>query len=151
MNIDDSIFVNQIAQGIVQIDEGERWFSAFDLETKRNVIREISSMVLQAHPLPEDAALAIAASGLRKTLTPSVILLKPNIKVQLAKLANLPEREFPNVFRLLVKLLGIADKRRRETRPLDTINHWWHRDLSNPGIVEEIRQRYRGARQSSKD
>ena len=143
MNIDHAIFINQMAQGIVEISDGERWFSAFDPESKRSVLREVNAMILQAHPTPEDAVTTIAASGLKETLTPCVLLSKPDIKVQLAKLANLPEPELTNVLKLLVRLLGIADKRRRETKPVDTVNHWWHRDLGNPQVVAEIREHYR--------
>lgn len=143
MNIDHAIFVNQMAQGIVEIGDGERWFSAFDSESKRGVLREVNAMILQAHPTQEDAMSTIAASGLKETLTPCVLLSKPNIKVQLAKLANLPEAELTNVLKLLVRLLGIADKRRRGTKPVDTVNHWWHRDLGNPQVVAEIREHYR--------
>ncbi len=143
MNIDHAILINQMAQGIVEIDEGEQWFSAHDLESKRGMLREVNVMILQAHPTPDDAISAIAASGLNDTLTPCVLLLKPGIKVQLAKLANLPEPELANVLKLLVGLLGVADKRRRETKPVDTVNHWWHRDLRNPQVIAEIRERYR--------
>jgi hypothetical protein len=143
MNIDHAIYINQMAQGIVGIGEGERWFSAFDLESKRDVLREVNAMILQAHPTQENAASTIVASGLKDTLTPCVLLSKPDIKVQLAKLANLPESELTNVLKLLIRLLGIADKRRRETKPVDTVNHWWHRDLGNPQVVAEIREHYR--------
>jgi len=143
MNIDHAIFINQMAQGVVKTGDGERWFSAFDLESKRGILREVNAMILQAHPTPEDVVSTVVESGLKETLTPCVLLSKPNIKVQLAKLANLPEPELTNVLKLLVRLLGIADKRRRETKPVDTVNHWWHRDLGNPQVVAEIREHYR--------
>jgi hypothetical protein len=139
MNIDHEIFINQIAQGIVEFGDGERWFSAFDLESKRAVLRGINFMILQAHPTSEEAVSSIAASGLKQTLTPCVLLSKPGINVQLAKMANLPERELTDVFKLLVRFLGIADKRRRETTPLNTQSHWWHRDLGNQKVIAEIR------------
>jgi hypothetical protein len=143
MSIDHAILINQMAQGIVAIGDGERWFSAFNLEFKRSMLREINAMILQAHPALEDPVSAIAASGLKETLTPCVLLAKPGIKVQLAKLANLPESELTNVLKLLVRLLGIADMRRLEMRQIDTVNHWWHRDLRNPQVVAEIREHYR--------
>jgi len=142
MDIDHEILVNQMAQGIVQFGDGERCFSTLDLNSKRGMLREINAMILQAHPKPEDAISTIAASGLKETLTPCVLLSRPDIKAQLAKLANLPEPELINAFRLLVHLLGIADKRRRETTPLDVVNHWWHRDLRNPHVIAEIRAHY---------
>jgi hypothetical protein len=95
---------------------------------------------MQASPRQEDTIAAISEAQLKRTLTPCVLITKPNLNVQLAKLATLPEFELSRVFRLLIKLLGIADNKRRQEEPLDTINHWWHRDLGDPEVVNDIKQ-----------
>jgi len=144
MNIEDAIFINKLAQGIIDIAEGEKWFLNFPEEGKRTILYKINSMILQAHPIPSDVNSAIVATGLKQTLTPFVLISKPKLNHQLAKIANLPERELPVVFRLLIRLLGISDERRREAKPLDLKNHWWHRDLRNPEIVAEICNQFGG-------
>lgn len=42
---------------------------------------------------------------------------------------------------MLVSLLGVVDERKRKEKPLDLINHWWHRDLTDEGVLSilEIR------------
>jgi hypothetical protein len=147
IRIDDIILINQLAQGIVAIGEGERWFSDFDVKSRKAVLYNLGAMISQAHPKSEDAISAIVVSGLRKTLTPCILLSKPNLNAQLARMIDLPEPELPNVFKLLIHLLGIADKRRRETKPIDTVNHWWHRDLRNPEVIAEIRSQLNSTRQ----
>ncbi|TQF42634.1 hypothetical protein UNPF46_04640 [Bradyrhizobium sp. UNPF46] len=140
MNIDEEILLNQLAQGIVSDREGEVWFQAHSLDEKRRVLRGLNVVILQASPREEDAATAISKAQLKTTLTPCVIVKRPNLKVQLAKLATLPEPELTQSFRLLIKLLAVADKRRREEKPLDLENHWWHRDLADPNVVNEIKR-----------
>lgn len=100
----------------------------------------MNSFILQAKPKPEDVTAAIAESQLKPTLTPCVLIAKPNLRVQLARLATLPEFELLRVFRLLIKLLAAADGRRRKEQPLDHTNHWWHRDLSDPDVVNHIKR-----------
>ncbi|WP_158626781.1 DUF5958 family protein [Bradyrhizobium sp. RP6] len=140
LNVDEEILLNQLAQGIANDAEGEAWFSAQSEDNKRRLLRGLNSFILQAKPKPEDVAVAIAESQLKPTLTPCVLIAMPNLRVQLAKVATLPEFELPRVFRLLIKLLAAADGRRRKEQPLDHINHWWHRDLSDSDVVNDIKR-----------
>lgn len=140
LKIDEAILLNQLAQRVAGFADGARWFDAHSTEGKRRILRELNFLVLQASPSPEDSAAAISESGLRRTLTPCVLIEKQNLRIQLAKLAELPEPELSQAFRLLVELLRIADGRRRKEKPLDLVNHWWHRDLADPQVVEKIRR-----------
>ncbi|MBH5368672.1 DUF5958 family protein [Bradyrhizobium glycinis] len=140
LNVDEEILLNQLAQEIVSSSEGEAWFGAQSEDDKRRLLRGLNNFILQARPKPEDVAVAIAESQLKPTLTPYVLIAMPNLRVQLAKLATLPEFELPRAFRLLIKLLAAADGRRRKEQPLDLINHWWHRDLSDPDVVNDIKR-----------
>lgn len=145
MKIEDEILVNQLAQKIIDIAQGLVWFSQHDVEGKRGILRAINTFVKQASMRSEDAALAIADSGLKPTLTPCVLLARADTPSRLAQMASLPETELGAAFRLLISLLGVADSRRRTTKPLNLTNHWWHRDLSNAGEVRDIiRQRNLG-------
>lgn len=142
MGIEEMILVNQLAQGITDMSEGERWFCHLDLEAKRDALRNINFMIINASPRDEDAAKAIAISGLKPTFTPCVIASKPNVRQQLGRVTSLPENELLKGFKLLIAFLGFVDQRRRETKPLDIVNHWWHRDLRDASVVEEIRRQY---------
>ncbi|QHP68429.1 DUF1493 family protein [Bradyrhizobium sp. LCT2] len=140
LNVDEEILLNQLAQGIASNPEGDAWFGAQSEDDKRRLLRGLSNFILQARPKPEDVVVAIAESRLKPTLTPCVLIAMPNLRVQLAKLVMLPEFELPRVFRLLIELLAVADGRRRKERPLDRINHWWHRDLGDPDVVNDIKR-----------
>jgi Family of unknown function (DUF5958) len=140
LSIDESILLNQLAQRIVSDSEGTAWFEAQNEDSKRRLLRGLSGFILQASPRQEDAVVAISEAHLKPTLTPCVLITKPNFSVQLAKLAALPESELPRAFRLLLRLLAAADDRRRKEKPLDIVNHWWHRDLSDPKVVNDIKQ-----------
>lgn len=142
LKIDEAIFLNQLAQDIVDISDGEAWFRALEIDEKRSVLRDLNYLVLQSSPQQSDADEAISSSGLSPKYTPCVVLSKPGLKVQLTRLAQLPDQELSRAFRLLIRLLAIADGRRRAKGNLDLVNHWWHRDLSDPTIVEEIKRAY---------
>jgi hypothetical protein len=140
LGVDEEILLNQLAQGIVSDLEGDAWFQAQNEDGKRRLLLGLNFLILQASPRQEDAAVAISEARLKQTLTPSVLIMKPGLKVQLAKLVRLPESELPQVFKLLIKLLAVADNRRRSEKPLDLANHWWHRDLSDPKVVNDIKR-----------
>jgi hypothetical protein len=140
LGIDELILLNQLAQRIVSDSEGAAWFESQNEDGKRRLLRGLSGIILQASPRQEDAVVAISEAHLKPTLTPCVLITKPNLSIQLAKLAALPESELPRTFRLLLRLLGAADDRRRREKPLDIVNHWWHRDLSDPEVVNDIKQ-----------
>ena len=95
-------------------------------------------MTLQAGAREEDISLAITKSKLRATYTPCVLLSKGRLKEQMAKLLKLPPSEFIKAFFLLISLLAIADARRYCKYCQDGCSHWWHRDLSERKILDEI-------------
>jgi uncharacterized protein DUF5958 len=140
LSVDEQILLNQLAQGIVSDLEGDAWFQAQNEDGKRRLLLGLNVLILQASPRQEDAAVAISEARLKPTLTPCILITKPDLKIQLAKLARLPEFELPRVFKLLTNLLAVADSRRRREKPLDLVNHWWHRDLRDPKVVNDIKQ-----------
>jgi len=140
MNIDEVILLNQIAQGIRTIQEGKDWFLSLSVERRLEVLRHVSFLALQASAREEDVPLAIERSGLRRGYTPCVLLLNGRLKIQLAKVCALPPEEYEKAFILLITLLGIADSRRRTTKCVDGCDHWWHRDLSDEDVLNDIRK-----------
>lgn len=140
LSTDEEILLNQLAQGIVSDSEGDAWFQAQNGDCKRRLLLGLNVLILQASPREEDAAVAISEARLKETLTPSVLIMKPDLRIQLAKLVRLPEPELPRVFRLLIKLLAVVDNRRRREKPLDLVNHWWHRDLRDPKVANDIKR-----------
>lgn len=139
MNIHDELFLNHVAQGIVTSKAGEEWFSSLAVDGQQETLRWIANMSVQAGARTEDAGAAIKESGLKPTHTPCVLLSRDNLSVQLAKIVNLPSAEFLEAYKLLMPLFRIADSRRHQTQCAKGCLHWWHRDLSNADVVEEIR------------
>ncbi len=129
-----TVMVNKLAQGLLPMDEGLEWFLKRTESENRALLRELGALALQAGATLDDVPASIANSGLRPTDTPAVLVLKGRPKEQLAKIGNLPEREFTKSFRLLVALLGVADERRRSHDRLTGCSHWWHH-LGDPGSV----------------
>jgi hypothetical protein len=123
------IILNQIAQSIIDIETGEKWFSAFDANDQKDILGKLMYCVYQSHPKEIERKYAVLESGLRPTFTPCVLLVqKYNIQCQLKQICSLPNEENKKSFRLLITLLSISDKRRR-LECGDSCNHWWHQDL----------------------
>ncbi len=142
MNLADEITINQIKQKLISQEDAKNWFLSFPSEAQQEILHRLCYMTLQAAARDEDVSLAIAKSKLRPTYTPCVLLGRGRLKEQMAKLLKLPPSEFIKTFFLLISLLAIGDARRYCKYCQDGCSHWWHRDLSDRKILDEIRREF---------
>ncbi|WP_448319049.1 DUF5958 family protein [Streptomyces sp. CO7] len=123
--------LDELAQGLWPLTEGLAWFEALDEESQSVVLRDLGHFCHQAHPTREEAVEAVRLSGLRPTHTPCVLIVRGRADEQAGHVATLrPRHERIKAFRLLVRLLAVADARRRRHCG-DRCSHDWHR-LSKP-------------------
>lgn len=141
--IEDEIFINQFSQKINNLDEMNKWFFSHNLEEKRNIVKLLIILVVQAHPTYDE--IKESADLLQKSSSPSAIKLL-NKKKPFSKfgheLSNLPEKELLNTFDILLLTLSTADNRRKEDEDPVNCNHWWHKDLSNKEYLDSLIKLY---------
>jgi hypothetical protein len=142
MTINDQIFVNQLAQGLADLQSGRDWFLSHSESGKRAILLDVNFMIANTGPRIEEIVAAIEKSRLKPGATSCVMLGSGEVRTQMAKLTALPERDLTDAFTLLVSLLGVSDARRRREKALDAVNHWWHRDLRDSSVVAEIRREH---------
>jgi hypothetical protein len=119
--------LNELAQGLRPFPAGLAWFEGLDDEEQSVVLRDLGSFCHQAHPTREEALEAVRLSGLRPTHTPSVLITRGRADVQAGAVAGLrPRHERIKAFRLLVRLLTLADARRRRRSCAGGCTHDWH-------------------------
>jgi hypothetical protein len=124
---DSEMMINRLAQGLVPTDQGILWFSALPLDERLKALTAVRLCCDQSLPQSSDIDAAIALAGLRPTFTPCVMLKKATEpRSALWPITRLPEDEHLKVFKLLLALFTIADKRRRETWCKDGCQHEWH-------------------------
>ncbi|MFH9216290.1 DUF5958 family protein [Streptomyces anulatus] len=118
--------MNELAQGLRPLGQGVEWFEALSSEGQFEVLRDLGGHCIQARATVEDGPESARLAGIRPTHTPAVLITRGQLAGQLAKIINLPQDERVKAFRLLVALLGVADKRRRERFCADGCAHAWH-------------------------
>lgn len=116
------------------------WFRQQDAERRREILREVGAMALQAGCVPSDTDPATETFGLKPGWTPLVLMRLGSPKVQLATVLGLPEEEEELSLLTLLALLGVADARRRTARCATGCPHWWHRDLEDATVRNSILQ-----------
>src|SRR5262249_28192461 len=139
LRLEYDLLFNQVARGFRPVTDALDLLARTPVQDRKPLWDELLFILSQVHPSAEDAAAAVRLSGLRPTYTPCVLLLKDHRNVQVRKIAALPEDEGPKALRLLLALFSVADERRRAASCHNTCSHWWHRDLSDPAVVEAIR------------
>ncbi|WP_392970594.1 DUF5958 family protein [Streptomyces sp. LN245] len=118
--------VNEIAQGLSQLDEGASWFSTLEPAQQKAVLREVVSHSMQAHATVEDGREGVARSGVKPTANPAVMIVREPLPDRMAKIINLPDSENVKAFRVLVSTFSVADTRRRELECRGSCSHAWH-------------------------
>ncbi|MER5477732.1 DUF5958 family protein [Streptomyces sp. NPDC002734] len=128
--------LNELAQGLRPFPDGLAWFEALDEEKQSVVLRHLGHFCYQSHPTREEAVEAVRLSGLRPTHTPCVLILRGRADEQAGRVATLrPRHERIKAFRLLVRLLAVADARRRRFCG-GRCSHAWHRLPDPTGEAE---------------
>lgn len=122
----DVFLMNQLAQGLVSEDEGRRWFSQLASGEQRDVLSKLWLFAAQAGARESDVDDAIARAKLKPSFTPCVVLRNGRLKIQAAKVIDLPLAEREKSFRLLLALFQVADERRRNEECRNGCTHWWH-------------------------
>ena len=89
LTVDELILLNQLALGIVSRAEGDAWFRERSVRKQRAALRGLTGLIVQDSPH------------------------RASLNEQLARMTRLPPVELPRVFQLLMKLLAVADRRRR--------------------------------------
>lgn len=123
---ESDVLLNRLGQGTVSEHEGCQWFGHLAGDEQREVLNRLWYFAAQAGAQEGDVADAIVRAKLKATFTPCVLLKNGRLKIQVAKLLDLPHAERERSFRLLLALFQIADERRRSTTCATGCSHWWH-------------------------
>lgn len=137
--MEEQIFLNQFTQELHSLEEMNAWFSAYDLQNKRDILHNLLRMVIQAHPTYEE--IESSAIELKKARSPSAVkLLNPNKPFPKFghEICDLPEKELQNGFDILLLTLAKADNRRKNQEDPGQCHHWWHKDLSDKEYLYKL-------------
>ncbi|MET8021190.1 DUF5958 family protein [Streptomyces decoyicus] len=118
--------INEIAQGILSLEEGVKWFSSLEQAEKKAVLHEIVRYVMQAHATTQDGREGLSRSGVKSTMTPAVLIVREPLLERMGTIINLPPAEYTNSFRVLISTFAVADTRRREVECRGACSHAWH-------------------------
>lgn len=142
LNLEENILINQWSQTIHPISVLIAWFESSSLDKQREILQNLVSLGRQARVAEEDWIRAISESSLNPRRSACVILSKGATVEALNKLSSLKNSDGKDAFVLLLHLFKIADERRKKKEDPEDCNHWWHRDLGNATVLENIRASY---------
>lgn len=142
LSIQEEIILNQYAQGINSASDLLDWYNSFDNDKKRSILVQIWSLANQAKANEEDVENARIIAGLKVTHTPVKMLYTEKLpfKNRGFKLADLKGKEQVQAFLLILNCFSIAEQKQKCKCDIDkkNCNHWWHQDLSNSQLVQEL-------------
>lgn len=118
--------INAIAQGILSLDEGLKWFDGESAASRADIMRSLDLCVFQSHPSIDDIEMGIKKSGLKESYSPCVLIRNKPFNQVRQKILSMPEVDLRRSFILLISVFSVADSRRRDTQCKDGCTHDWH-------------------------
>lgn len=122
MSLELDIYLNQLAQGVKPLPAAEQWFLQLPEQAQVDALRRLASHAMQAGAVGGNVDAAVSASGLKSSYTPCSMLAAHTkdqkassaLRVAVSRVIALPAPERRKIFLLLIALLCVADRRRRE-------------------------------------
>ena len=138
------LFLNQLAQGVYSQKIGLTYFNGRAQEEKKLTLKTLAFMASQANANEYDVQTAKEQTNIPAGY---VSCFEPPDDCFAGRLCQVNEngsdRRFDkNDFIFLLTIFQIANDRCRQECGPDC-RHWWHRDLGDPAIVEELFPRQR--------
>jgi len=140
----DLIRMNQLVRKRTDYGRFLDWYQSLNSDERVSLIGELCHGAYQAgvdesvyRVAAEDAGLAQEADFLRmmmKVKGPSGV----NVGGLVGWLRSASEPDRVRAFKLFVHLFGEAERRVLQKEDRKYCNHWWHRNLEDPRVVESI-------------
>lgn len=142
MKLEYELLINKFGQDLISKDEVLHVFDQQNDNGKKVFLEGLLQLIQQSKPLDSDINMIIAASKLRPTYTPCVLLQKGITFHNLQKITCLPKNEEMKSLVLLLHTFRIAYQRRFSTERGD-VNKWWYWDLSDKDVIKKIESMYK--------
>jgi hypothetical protein len=139
----DLIRMNQLVRARIDLDGFQAWYETLPLEGRGALTYMLCEFAHQAGVHESTWDEALAASGLPSS-DPVVRRLWAARRDEFQAfplyefVRAAPEKDLPTVFRLFVYLFGIAERAVYRAESKMWCNHWWHRDLLDERVVQDL-------------
>lgn len=139
-SIEDLIRVNRWSQGVTGDHDIVNFVDEKSHEDLHSLLVWSGELARQASASDKDAEAAIRQVPFKPTRSACVLLSKGVSAETYRRMESLKARDGQDAALLLLYLFKIADRRRCQTD--EKCSHWWHRDLSDPGVIQEVKSAY---------
>jgi hypothetical protein len=143
LKLADLIRVNQLVRGGIDFNGFRIWYDTLPPEQRRELTNLLCELAHQAGVANASWDEALAASGL-SAVDPAVQRLWSARRAEFPVfplcefVGAVSEEDLPTVFRLFVYLFGIAEGKVFQGESKEWCNHWWHRDLLDERVVQDL-------------
>lgn len=139
----DLIRMNQLVRGQIDFAGFQRWYATLPPDERKALTSLLCEFAHQAGVTDATWEEALKASGLSTSDTVVQQLCDARRgEYPLFRLHEfveaLPDASLPPVFRLFVYLFGTAEGRVYRGESAEHCNHWWHRDLLDERVVQDL-------------
>lgn len=129
--------INQAAQQLLTKDRAMMWFDSLSAVEKQTTLRACIVLIKESKPESADLIQALQESGVNNARAMYRMVEKAasrDYRNDIWRLANAQPCEQKDAFWIAVRILAIADLRRRLNQCASGCSHWWHGALDDPRL-----------------
>ncbi len=144
MELSDLIRLNQLVRGSISFAGFERWFDESSTSGQRTIIHTLSELAHQAGVNDDVFASAVRCADLSPddSTVEHIRSLRQHDGMTTLRIykwiESAPDTELRSHLRFFVSLFGTAEGRVFSKERAEWCNHWWHRDLLDDRVVQEL-------------
>ncbi|BDM81348.1 DUF5958 family protein [Acaryochloris marina] len=157
MELPDLIRLNQLVRGTIDFVGFESWFKEISASEQRTLIHTLSELAHQAG-IDDDVFMAAITHAELSDDDPTVKHIQSMRRDDgmttfriYQWIESISETELHQHLRFLVSLFGTAEGRIFSNEREESCNHWWHRDLLDDRVVQDLLSDPQFYRTSMKD
>ena len=140
--LEAELILNRAARGYDRPGQVERWFHELDPADQQRVLILLWRMAQQAGWREDSTHDDTTSAVMQADLGPAdpvrqVVAGRPTDEM-LERVAQTPPAVWSRLFAVLLRVLALADTRRRGTRCATGCSHWWHQDLDDPELLDKV-------------
>ncbi len=136
----DVIRMNQLVRTSIDVEEFRTWYQSLSIGEQVALVLALVEFSLEAGAREDDVREAIAKANSEKQSGRMLELVHPESRFYLffAWMQTASAEDRLEIFNVAIYMFGLAERRVFSKETKESCNHWWHRDLSNPAVVQSL-------------
>jgi len=138
LELSELIRMNQLVRNGIDLEAFNSWYKSLNDEQRIALIHQLIDFATQAGVREDDIREGIAKVHAEESALVELLYEDARYLELMASLKTCSDKERLAIFNVAVFMFGLAEGRVFAAEAKASCNHWWHRDLLDPAVVQSL-------------